>query len=150
MTEQIKLLKADIKKVFKLNEILDDLKSGQENYYRITSLISVKSLCKNEFIYRAYCRHLFALAYEQIQGNIEDQALINLIEEIGGLIQNSAGEETIQKKFWSCSCKLRHYQNEHKTVKSTTVRLIKNRNILVIEEISASLGGAYDKNTLKR
>jgi hypothetical protein len=87
---------------------------------------------------------LFSLAYESLQGKIEDQALVNLIEEVGGLIQNFSGEEAIQKILWSLSYELRQYQNDHQNIKSTTVRLIKNMNVLVIEEIAASLGGSYD------
>jgi hypothetical protein len=134
-----KLSKADIKKVIKLNEILDELQLGRERYYSITCLLSVKSLCKNASLHRAYCRHLFFLAYENLQGKIEDQALVDLIEEVGGLTQNYSGEEAVRQQLWSGSRRLQSYQNNFRRVKSNLVRMIHNKNLLVIEEIAASL-----------
>ena len=42
--------KADLTKIKKLEEALAKLKSGEENYYVITKLSSIKSLCQNETI----------------------------------------------------------------------------------------------------
>ncbi len=42
--------KADLAKIKKLEEALAKLKSGEERYYSIAKLSSVKSLCQNETI----------------------------------------------------------------------------------------------------
>ena len=47
--------KADLAKIKKLEEALAKLKSGEENYYVITKLSSIKSLCQNETIRQHYC-----------------------------------------------------------------------------------------------
>ena len=59
-----KLSKADVKKVLKLNDVLDKLKVDPRPYEKITCLTSLKSLCKNELIYREYCWYLFSLVPE--------------------------------------------------------------------------------------
>ena len=135
-----KLSKADVKKVIRLNDVLDNLKDVPRPYEQITCLTSLKSLCKNELIYREYCRYLFSLAYGNLLDKIEDQELMSLIEEIKQLIQNYSGEESEKRLLWSTSRRLGSYQNDHRRVKSTVVRLINNKDILVIEEIAASLG----------
>jgi hypothetical protein len=47
-TTEIK--KADLNKIKKFEEALAKLKSGEERYYSITKLSSIKSLCQNETI----------------------------------------------------------------------------------------------------
>jgi len=48
------LKKADLTKIKKLEEALAKPKSGEENYYVITKLSSIKSLCQNETIRQHY------------------------------------------------------------------------------------------------
>ncbi len=57
-----RLEKADLNKIKKLEEVLAKLKSGEERYYVITKLSSIKSLCLNETIRQHYCWYLFDCA----------------------------------------------------------------------------------------
>ena len=58
--------KVDLAKIKKLEEALAKLKSGEECYYSITKLSSIKSLCQNETIRQHYCWYLFDCVKRQL------------------------------------------------------------------------------------
>jgi hypothetical protein len=57
---------ADFTKIKKLEEALAKLKSGEGNYYVITKLSSIESLCQNETIRQHYCWYLFDCVKRQL------------------------------------------------------------------------------------
>jgi tRNA(Leu) C34 or U34 (ribose-2'-O)-methylase TrmL len=62
--------KADLNKIKKLEEALAKLKSGEERYYVITKLSSIKSLCQNETVRQHYCWYLFDCVKRQLESKV--------------------------------------------------------------------------------
>lgn len=133
------LSKADINKITRLNEALWKLKSGEQRYFPITKLTSIKSLCKEETIRRRYCSHLFFLVKTRLQTmtakSIEEQEILEAIEKIANIINDYSGDETAEEALRQCKFKLVDYQNDFKKIHWGAVRLIKNMDFLVIEKI---------------
>ena len=136
------LTKADYKKICKLEDILSKLKSGEKKYYEITTLTSIKSLCKDERIRRQYCAYLFLAVYERIKTenvktpheDVNESKILELISKVEKIIVDYSGEKREQELLRTCCYKLQEYQSDYKKIRSTIVRMVKSMNFLIIEE----------------
>ena len=52
------LSKADLKKIYKFEDIFEQLISGEQTSISITRLLSIKSLCKDKVVRQRYCLYL--------------------------------------------------------------------------------------------
>jgi hypothetical protein len=130
--------KADLTKIKKLEEALAKLKSGEENYYVITKLSSIKSLCQNETIRQHYCWHLFDCVKRQLvteadQQTLQEQFICNLVDEIAQVMAEMQEGKEVGDALRKYQSQLAHFQSDYKKVKWTTVRLIKSTELLIIE-----------------
>ncbi|TAN67908.1 MAG: hypothetical protein EPN17_10405 [Methylobacter sp.] len=133
--------KADIAKIKKLEEALDKLKSGEERYYVITKLSSIKSLCKNETLRRHYCWYLFDCVKRQLETKVtevhqqtpKEQFIFNLVHEIAQVMVDMQEGKDVSNALHKHRNQLAHYQSDYKKIKWTTVRLIKSTDLLIIE-----------------
>ena len=134
------LSKVDQKKINKLEEAFDQLISGEKNYFSITKLISIKSLCKDEQVRQQYCWYLFHLVAERLLKDLQDkppgtklQSIAPAIKEVAQLSVGKFSLPVSKKILWVLYRQLADYQNETKNVKSTTVRIVKNNDLLTLE-----------------
>ena len=134
------LSKADKKKINKLEETFDQLISGDKNYFSITKLISIKSLCKDEQVRQYYCWYLFHLVADRLLKDLQDkppgtkfQSIALAIKAVVQLNVDEFGLPVSKKILWALYRQLADYQNETKKVKSTTVRIVKNNDLLTLE-----------------
>jgi len=140
------LPKADQKKINKLEEAFDQLISGEKNYFSITKLISIKSLCKDDLVRQQYCCYLFNLVAEQLLNDLQDkspniqlQSIASAIEEVAKFSVDEFALPASKDLIWVLYRQLADYQNETKNVKSTTVRIVKNSDLLTLELLAACL-----------
>jgi len=143
----IKILsKANQQKINKLEIALDQLKSGEKKYFSITKLISIKSLCKDDLIRHKYCFYLYKCLSQRLFDTnhnilLDDrlQPVFILIKSVFDLSQEellSPNSDELLRKLLN---QLLAYQNETKKVKWTTVRLIKNNELLTLELLLSCL-----------
>lgn len=133
--------KADLTKIKKLEEALVKLKSGEENYYVITKLSSIKSLCQNETIRQHYCWYLFDCVKWQLenkpteadQQTQEEQFVFNLVHEIAQVMAEMQEGKEVGDALRNYKSQLVNYQSDYKKIKWATVRLIKSNVLLIIE-----------------
>ena len=133
--------KADLTKIKKLEEALAKLKSGEENYYVITKLSSIKSLCQNETIRQHYCWYLFDCVKRQLEAKVNDVNQqtpekcydLKLVHEIAPVITAMQEGKEVFDALRKYQSQLTHYQSDYEKVKWTTVRLIKSTELLIIE-----------------
>ena len=141
------LKKADLYKIKKLEEALAKLKSCEENYYVITKLSSIKSLCQNESIRQHYCWYLFDCAKRELESKVvpaygqtlNEQFIFNLVHDIAQIIADMQEGKEVSDALHQYKNQLAHYQSDCKKVKWTTVRLIKNNDLLIIEYLIVCL-----------
>jgi len=139
--------KTDLNKLKKLEEALAKLKSGEESYYSITKLSSIKSLCQNETIRQHYCCYLFECIKMQIRTNVKDanhqtpqeQFSLNLVYEIAQVMAEMQEGKEVGDALYKYQSLLAHYQSDYQKIKWTTVRLIKSTELLVIEYLIVCL-----------
>jgi len=139
--------KADLTKIKKLEEALAKLKSGEENYYVITKLSSIKSLCQNETIRQHYCWYLFDCVQRQLEAKITDanqqtpqeHFSLNLVHEIAQVMAEMQEGKEVSDALRKYQSQLAHYQSDYEKVKWTTVRLIKSTELLIIEYLIVCL-----------
>jgi len=134
------LSKADQKKINKLEEAFDQLISGEKNYFSITKLISIKSLCKDEQVRQQYCCYLFNLVAERLLNDLQDKSPSTQLQSIASAIRTVAKFSMDELSLSASKDLLRvlyrqlaDYQNETENVKSTTVRIVKNNDLLTLE-----------------
>ena len=139
--------KADLTKIKKLEEALTKLKSGEENYYVITKLSSIKSLCQNETIRQHYCWYLFDCVKRQLENKVtvvdqqtpQEQFVFNLLDEIAPVMAEMREGKEVGDALRKYQSQLAHYQSDYEKVKWTTVRLIKSNDLLIIEYLLVCL-----------
>jgi hypothetical protein len=135
------LTKADLAKIKKLEEALAKLKSGQENYYVITKLSSIKSLCQNETIRQHYCWYLFGCVKSQLESKVteanqqtpQEYFSLNLVHEIAQVMAEMQEGKEVGDALRNYKSQLVNYQSDYKKIKWATVRLIKSNDLLIIE-----------------
>ena len=132
--------KADLTKIKKLEEALAKLKSGEENYYVITKLSSIKSLCQNETIRQHYCWYLFDCVKRQLENKVteaeqtpQEQFVFNLVHEIAQVMAEMQEGKEVGDALRNYKSQLVNYQSDYKKIKWATVRLIKSNDLLIIE-----------------
>ena len=134
------LKKADLNKIKKLEEALAKLKSGEENYYVITKLSSIKSLCQNETIRQHYCWYLFECVKRQLENKVteaeqtpQEQFVFNLVHEIAQVMAEMQEGKEVGDALRNYKSQLVNYQSDYKKIKWARVRLIKSNDLLIIE-----------------
>jgi len=134
------LSKSDQNKINKLEEAFEQLIVGEKTYFPVTKLISIKSLCKEESVRQHYCLYLFHLVANRVLTDLHEQLPSDSLRAIAATIEEasrfSVGELTLvetEDKFRALYDQLVEYQSETKNVKSTTVRLVKNNDLLTLE-----------------
>jgi hypothetical protein len=130
--------KADIAKVKKLEEALDILKSGQQKYFGITKLISIKSLCHNQEIRRAYCFYLFDCVIQRIRSKSLDDTSVDIkfINDISNMFDEMKHENYISDDI------LYEYQcikSKHQSEFEKSVSVIAYLDFGIIEYIVGAL-----------
>ncbi len=118
--------KADLTKIKKLEEALAKLKSGEENYYVITKLSSIKSLCQNETIRQHYCWYLFDCVRRQLETKVT-------VHEIAQVMAEMQEGKEVGDALRNYKSQLVNYQSDYKKSKWARVRLIKSNDLLIIE-----------------
>ncbi len=148
----VELKKADLNKIKKLEEALAKLKSGEERYYVITKLSSIKSLCQNETIRQQYCWYLFDCAKRQLESKVvqayrqtlNEQFIFNMVHDIAQVMADMQEGKEVSDALHQYQSQLAHYQSDCKKVKWITVRLIKSTDLLSIEYLIGCLLGSDD------
>lgn len=148
----LNLEKADLNKIKKLEEALAKLKSGEERYYVITKLSSIKSLCQNETIRQQYCWYLFDCAKRQLESKVvqayrqtlNEQFIFNMVHDIAQVMADMQEGKEVSDALHQYQSQLAHYQSDCKKVKWITVRLIKSTDLLSIEYLIGCLLGSDD------
>ena len=141
------LKKADLNKIKKLEEALAKLKSGEERYYSITKLSSIKSLCLNETVRQHYCWYLFACVKRQLESKVvkahqqtlNEQFIFNQVHKIAQVMADMQEGKEVRDLLYQHQSQLAHYQSDYKKVKWTTVHLIKSNDLLIIEYLIVCL-----------
>lgn len=139
--------KADLTKIKKLEEALAKLKSGEETYYVITRLSSIKSLCQNETIRQHYCWYLFGCVKSQLETKVteanqqapQEHFSLNLVYEIAQVMAKMREGKEVSDELRKYQSQLAYYQSDYEKVKWTTVRLIKSTELLIIEYLIVCL-----------
>ncbi len=137
----IELTKADLNKIKKLEEALAKLKSGEERYYVITKLSSIKSLCRNEMIRRHYCWYLFDCMKRKLESKVvkahqqtlNEQFIFNQVHEIAQVMTDMQEGKEVKDLLYQHQSQLALYQSDYKKIKWTMVRLIKSGDLLLVE-----------------
>jgi hypothetical protein len=142
MTNSKGLSPENARRVQKLKDAWEDLRKGNRKYFSITRLTSIKSLCKDEAHRREYCGYLASLVKDNAtKVPNKDRNIIELIQDTHSIIINLANEST-SKNIAAAKetlSQLKGFQNYYKRVKSSTVRIINDKDILILEEILQSL-----------
>jgi len=143
MPRSLRLSRENSRRVQKLEAALSDLQEGKTAYFSITKLTSIKSLCRDEACRKAYCAYLASLVTEHIQTAAKDknsEDVCNLAQEAGVAISNIANatdnSEILAQKTLS---RLSKFQNEYRKLRWSTVRIITNNDLLILETILQSM-----------
>jgi len=134
------LSRDNIRRVQKLEDALEDLRKGNSNYFSITKLTSMKSLCRDEEYRKEYCVYLASSVIINAESLMEKDnagAIFNLIQQAYHVIENIAKDSSntnivVAKATLS---RLKNSQDQYKRVKWTTVRIIISRDLLILENI---------------
>ncbi|MGA7980905.1 MAG: hypothetical protein WCA32_11855 [Chromatiaceae bacterium] len=124
----------------KLEDALEDLRQGNSNYYSITKLTSMKSLCRDEDYRKQYCVYLASLVMDNAKIHAEKdnvEKIIKLIQEAYLVIENVArdGSNTNIIVAKATLSQLKDFQDQYKRVKWATVRIINSTELLILENI---------------
>lgn len=141
------LKKADLNKIKKLEEALAKLKSGEERYYVITKLSSIKSLCLNEAVRQHYCWYLFGCVKRHLEAEVtkanqqapQEQFDFILVHDIAQVMADMQEGKEVGDALNKYRSQLARYQSDYEKVKWTTVRLIKSNDLLIIEYLIVCL-----------
>jgi len=134
------LSRDNIRRVQKLEDALEDLRKGNSNYFSITKLTSMKSLCRDEEYRKEYCVYLASLVMDNAESLMEkDNAggIFNLIQQAYHVIEIVAKDRSnINVVVANATLsRLKNSQDQYKRVKWTTVRIITSRDLLILENI---------------
>ena len=146
MTAYRSLSQSDAKRLRKLEQALAELREGTITYFSITKLTSIKSLCKDDYLRTRYCLYLSALVVGNAQKHVVKggcKEANDLIQESGRAIIGAANHDDNESARRTLQ-RIIEYQDETEKVKWTTVRIIKNRNLLVLENLLHALSARTD------
>ena len=134
------LSRDNIRRVQKLEDALEDLRKGNSNYFSITKLTSMKSLCRDEEYRKEYCVYLASLVMdnaEYLMENDNAKNIVNLIQQAYHVIENIAKDNNYTNVVVAKATlsRLKNSQDQYKRVKWTTVRIITSRDLLILENI---------------
>jgi hypothetical protein len=138
-----RLSRENARRVQKLADALQDLLDGNSKYFSITKLTSMKSLCKDEYFRKEYCVYLASLVMEKskmIAGKDGEENIIELIQSAHRVIIN-IGNDNSNKNIVAAKeilSQLKGFQDQYTRVKWSTVRIINNKDILILEDILQS------------
>lgn len=134
------LSRENTRRVQKLEDALEDLRKGNSNYFSITKLTSMKSLCRDEDYRKEYCVYLASLVMDNAitlaeKDNVEK--IIKLIQQVYPIIENVAkdGSNTNIVVAKATLTRLEDFQDQYKRVKWSTVRIINSKDLLILENI---------------
>jgi preprotein translocase subunit SecE len=137
------LSKEDTRRLRKLEHALADLRGGGSTYFSITKLTSIKSLCKDKYRRNEYCAYLSSLVTNnphKVGENENAKEVNNLIQQaqrvISAVTNNNKDMKSIAEETLS---QIRNCQDEYRKVKWTMVRIIRNRDLLILENILEAL-----------
>ena len=130
----------NIRRVQKLEDALDDLKHGNSNYFSITKLTSIKSLCRDDDCRKEYCVYLASLVMENAKSLADKEnaeKVVKLIQQAYLVIQNVVedGSNTNIVVARETLSRLKQFQDQSKRVKWSTVRIIESNDLLILENI---------------
>lgn len=134
------LSRDNIRRVQKLEDALEDLRKGNSNYFSITKLTSMKSLCRDEEYRKEYCVYLASLVMdnaEYLMENDNAKNIVNLIQQAYHVIEIVAKDSSnINVVVANATLsRLKNSQDQYERVKWTTVRIITSRDLLILENI---------------
>jgi hypothetical protein len=134
------LSRENIRRVKKLEDALEDLRQGNSNYYSITKLTSMKSLCRDEDYRKQYCVYLASLVMDNARIHAEKdnvEKINRLIQEAYFVIENVVkdGSNSNMGVAKATLSRLKDFQDQYKRVKWTTVRIINSTELLILENI---------------
>jgi len=125
----------DSKRIKKLEEALNSLKQGEKSYFPITKLVSIKSLCKNESVLREYCVYLTAQVLKtpgKLPVKFTKKDIKLIVEGVAKKPENNTRANELLSATIEC-------QNSKKKIGSNIVRVIQNKEVLVLEGILNAL-----------
>ena len=143
--EKIQLSKADDRKIRKLDEVVCALKEGNETYFSITKLTSIKSLCKNPGIAAQLAFYLSMLTLKKVNSSsCPDYTVPTDWERYKKLISRSVSlmnefmkdrGETNQSSLRNMLKQVQEVQNETRRGHyGSVIRTIHSIDLLVIED----------------
>lgn len=145
------LSKADQQKINKLELVFDQLITGEEIRFPITKLLSIKSLCTTLVVRQQYCLYLYKILAERLIEKQEEQPvndlqnLYILIKDVYRLRHEELSSPEVKKQLRTLSFQLGAYQSKTQRIKSTTVRLIKDSDLLTLEYLTDSLSRSEEE-----
>jgi hypothetical protein len=134
----------NIRRVQRLEDALEDLRDGNSRYFSITKLTSIKSLCKDDYFRKEYCVYLATLVLNKskaLAGKDGAERIIELIQSAHRIIINIANDSSNKNVVAAREIlsQLRGFQDQYIRVKWSTVRIINDKDILILEDILQSL-----------
>ncbi len=139
-----RLSRENIRRVQRLEDALEDLRDGNSKYFSITKLSSMKSLCKDDYFRKEYCVYLATLVMDKskgLAGKDGAERIIELIQSAHRIIINIANDSSNKNVVAAREIlsQLRGFQDQYIRVKWSTVRIINDKDILILEDILQSL-----------
>ena len=138
------LSRENIRRVQRLEDALEDLRDGNSKYFSITKLTSMKSLCKDDYFRKEYCVYLATLVMDKskaLAGKDGAVRIIELIQSAHRIIINIANDSSNKNVVAAREIlsQLGGFQDQYIRVKWSTVRIINDKDILILEDILQSL-----------
>lgn len=136
------LSRDDVRRLRRLEQALKALRESTTTYFSITKLTSIKSLCKDDNLRREYCLYLSSLAVDNAKKDALKEGskqLDNLVQEAERTIIDITKHHEHEEMAREALYRIMDFQDETKKVKWTVVRVIKNTNLLVLENILQAL-----------
>jgi hypothetical protein len=140
MTVRNPLSRENIRRVQKLEDALKDLRQGNSNYFSITKLTSMKSLCRDEDYRKEYCVYLASLVMDNAKILLEKdnvEKIITLIQQAYLVIKNIAKDNNNTNIVVARATlsQLKDFQDQYRRVKWSTVRIINSTDLLILENV---------------
>lgn len=128
------------KKISTLAQIAKDLRQGKD--FNITRLTTLKSLCADSEAAKQFCLYLAQRTQEQLTDkphhieSTDGYEYQHLIDEAVLQIKNFLAEPTKEKEahLWTLRSKAREVNSTYEKQSWATVRVIKSRGVLLIEQ----------------
>jgi hypothetical protein len=143
MAMTLSLSPENARRVRKLESALKSLREGEEKFFSITKLTSIKSLCRDEAYRKEYCVYLASLVMEDTEAVIRKEDADNVNNLIKGaqrvIIDVAYDNKKNRIIAEDTLSRLRDFQNQYTRVKWSTVRIIRNNDLLILENILQSL-----------